>query len=711
MIVERARGLVSRKKTLAAGLSISNFSTERKGAASGDRGTRPSATMNLNAPGSVRFLPGGAPSGRCYGSELRFICDTRVCGPGGFATRPLATVHGSVLNPHVSATSVRTFAAKSSSSRQGQVVYKCSSCGETAMQWSGQCMSCKEWSTLEKVTVSAGGSEGGGGGARAAARFSSSSTSSAMTKFSGLSRASGSSSGKLVRGAGDGLGGVGGRRSGSWVVDSDGEGPRTVREISIGTGSGLSDYRIKLNGVNGAEFSRVLGGGIVPGSLVLVGGEPGVGKSTLLLQVADMLSFARGGAIRASRAAGLRGTGDTRETETGEMDRVPDNGSASGPVSEPILYVSGEESVEQIGSRAARMNMDGNDNLYLYSSTRLDVILDAVLRLNPAALIVDSIQTVYLDDLPSSAGSVVQVRECASALLQVAKRTGIPVFLVGHVTKSGDIAGPRVLEHIVDVVLYMEGGRQQQMRLVRCVKNRYGPTDEVGVFSMEEEGMCAVSNPSAFFLSSQSDHPSVCSAVTVVMEGTRPLMMEVQALCSRSHAGSNAPPMRVPSGVKKERLWLILAVLSKYTRIKPFGVDIHVNVTGGLNVTEPCADLSIACAIASSYYERPLPTDTAVVGEIGLGGELRPVVQLERRVLEAQKLGFRRIIVPRSSGKLRSKVDIDVVRCDTVEAAFDVVIGKARRRGKNLEVSDDVVDDSDRLGNNTLFGEETDHYV
>lgn len=613
--------------------------------------------------------------------------DTYVWGAGGFRTEPDAVGMPGRCS-HGSARSVRTFAAKSSGSRHGSVVYRCSSCGETAMQWSGQCMSCKEWSTLEKVAVSAGSLEGGGGGARAAARFSSSSTSltsstsSAVSKMSKLSQGPGSSAGTVARGVGLGVEG-GGRRSGSWVVDSDGAGPRSVRDIAGGAGPGLTNYRIELSGENGAEFSRVLGGGVVPGSLVLVGGEPGVGKSTLLLQVADMLSSTSGGAVEASNVG-------TRITD-------------------PILYVSGEESVEQIGSRAARMNMEKNESLFLYSSTRLDVILDAVLQLNPAALIVDSIQTVYLDDLPSSAGSVVQVRECASALLQVAKRTGIPVFLVGHVTKSGDIAGPRVLEHIVDVVLYMEGGRQQQMRLVRCVKNRYGPTDEVGVFSMEEEGMCAVSNPSAFFLSSQLDQPSVCSAVTVVMEGTRPLMVEVQALCSRSHAGSNAPPMRVPSGVKKERLWLILAVLSKYTRIKPFGVDIHVNVTGGLNVTEPCADLSIACAIASSYYERPLPTDTAVVGEIGLGGELRPVVQLERRVLEAQKLGFRRIVVPRSSGKLRSKFDIDVVRCDTVEAAFDAVIGKARRRSKDFKVSDDAIDCNGGSADSTLSGEETDH--
>jgi len=569
-----------------------------------------------------------------------------------------------LLRPHrrTSVTTTRgTVGVRAMASKAGQVVYRCAECGETAMQWSGQCMTCKAWSTLEKVAVSTG-AEGGGGGARAGARFSSSGGPSAI---------------KNIKGGGKGV------RSNSWVMDS-GDAPRSVSEIS--NGKRASSYRLELPGVNGAEFSRVLGGGIVPGSLVLVGGEPGVGKSTLLLQVADMLS--------------------AREK----------SGASSSSPSSPILYVSGEESVEQIGSRAARMNMDTNEDVFLYSSTRLDVILDAVLRLNPSALIVDSIQTVYLDDLPSSAGSVVQVRECASALLQVAKQTGIPVFLVGHVTKSGDIAGPRVLEHIVDVVLYMEGGRQQQMRLVRCVKNRYGPTDEVGVFSMEQEGMCAVSNPSAFFLSSQLDQPSVCSAVTVVMEGTRPLMVEVQALCSRSHAGNNAPPMRVPSGVKKERLWLILAVLSKYTRIKPFSVDIHVNVTGGLNVTEPCADLSIACAIGSSYYERPLPTDTAVIGEIGLGGELRPVVQLERRVLEAQKLGFKRIVVPRSSEKLRSKVDIEVVRCDTVQSALDAVLGTAGlRRSKRLKAAEagGGRDDDQGLFSNTNndSGEETDHYI
>jgi DNA repair protein RadA/Sms len=323
------------------------------------------------------------------------------------------------------------------------------------------------------------------------------------------------------------------------------------------------------------------------------------------------------------------------------------------------------------------MGVGNNPNVYLYSATRLELVLEAVLRLRPRALVVDSIQTVYLDDLPSSAGSVVQVRECASALLQVAKRERIPVFLVGHVTKSGDIAGPRVLEHIVDVVVYMEGGRQQAVRLVRCVKNRYGATDEVGVFSMEDAGLKAVANPSALFLSARDSPISVSSAVTVVMEGTRPLVMEVQALCSPVPPGSGAPPIRAPTGVKKERLWLILAVLGKHTSIRPYGVDVHINVTGGLTVTEPAADLAIAAAIASSYYERPLDRHTALIAEVGLGGELRGVTQLERRVAEAIKLGFKRVVIPAKSDlKMKGKLaGAQLIECQTVKEAFDAALG------------------------------------
>lgn len=353
----------------------------------------------------------------------------------------------------------------------------------------------------------------------------------------------------------------------------------------------------------------------------------------------------------------------------------------------PVLYVSGEESTEQIGSRATRMGIGANSSVFLYSATRLDYVLDAVLRLRPKALIVDSIQTVYLDDLPSSAGSVVQVRECASALLQVAKRERIPVFLVGHVTKSGDIAGPRVLEHIVDVVVYMEGGRQQPVRLVRCVKNRYGATDEVGVFQMEEEGLMAVDDPAALFLSDRlsGGAENVTSAVTAVMEGTRPLLMEVQALCSPVPRGSQQPPIRAPTGVRKERLWLLLAVLGKHTEIRPYSVDVHINVTGGLAVSEPAADLAIVAAIASSYYERPIAAGTALIGEVGLGGELRPVSQLERRLMEAAKMGFNRFIVPAGSdlrgGKASRLKGAEVVQCKTVAEALDAALGVGRRKG------------------------------
>lgn len=276
--------------------------------------------------------------------------------------------------------------------------------------------------------------------------------------------------------------------------------------------------------------------------------------------------------------------------------------------------------------------------MFLCSATRLELILDAILRLRPRALIVDSIQTVYLGDLPSAAGSVVQVRECAAALLQVAKRERIPVFLVGHVTKSGDIAGPRVLEHVVDVVLYIEGGRQHAVRTVRCEKNRYGATDEVGVFAMEERGLRAVPNPSAVFLSGR-DNPAVAvsSAVTVVMEGSRPLLMEVQALCSPIFPPSTAPPLRSPTGIRKERLYLLLAVLRKHTRLQSHTVDVHLNVTGGMNISEPAADLAIVAAIASSYHEQPLPRDVAFVGEVGLGGELRPVAQVRSWCLRAHQ--------------------------------------------------------------------------
>lgn len=321
--------------------------------------------------------------------------------------------------------------------------------------------------------------------------------------------------------------------------------------------------------------------------------------------------------------------------------------------------------------------MGANESIFVYSATRLDSILDEIIRLQPAAVIVDSIQTVYLDEVSSSAGSVTQVRECATALLQVAKRERVPVFLVGHVTKSGDLAGPRVLEHIVDTVVYMEGGRQQPVRLVRCIKNRYGNTDEVGVFEMHDDGMQVVANPSALFLSDRDLSPTVSSAVAVVLEGTRPLLMEVQALCSPVPPASGQPPMRVPSGVNRQRLALLLAVLGKHTEMKPYSVDVHMNVTGGLEMNEPATDLAVACAIASSYFEQPIGRDIALIGEVGLGGELRPVGNIERRIAEAAKLGFRSFVIPASSNVHASARlhGARIIECKTVVEAFRVVLG------------------------------------
>lgn len=354
----------------------------------------------------------------------------------------------------------------------------------------------------------------------------------------------------------------------------------------------VSAPRPHQSGDGGKEFGRVLGGGIVPGSLVLVGGDPGVGKSTLLLQVAGLLA-----------------------------EGTP---PATGPA--PVLYVSGEESVEQVKSRADRMGIAAED-LFLFSATDLELILRWMAELGPRAVVIDSIQTVYLPEATGSAGSVSQVRECAAALLRAAKRSGAVVFLVGHVTKAGEIAGPRVLEHVVDVVLYMEGERLQSHRLLRSVKNRFGATDEVGVFAMAPEGLVAVANPSELFLgerglAEEDGGGGGAAAVAVTMQGTRPILLEVQALCSPV---SEPPGTRRANGVDLQRLPLLLAVLQKQAGLPLHRQDIFVNVVGGLQLKEPAADAAVAAAIASSYFDKPLPRTTAFVGELGLHGELRSV--------------------------------------------------------------------------------------
>ena len=376
--------------------------------------------------------------------------------------------------------------------------------------------------------------------------------------------------------------------------------PRRLHEIE-----GDSEERLPLPI---GEFSRVLGGGIVPGSIVLVGGDPGIGKSTLMLQV------------------------------TIEM-------AATGTV----LYVSGEESERQIKMRALRLLRNGTaepeipENLFLVTETNLDLILEHIREVQPLLVIIDSIQTVYMPALESSAGTISQVRECSSRLRELAKSSGVAIFVIGHVTKEGVIAGPRVLEHIVDTVVYLEGDRFQSYRLLRSVKNRFGATSEVGVFEMAERGMVEVPNPSEAFLAERMVN-APGSAIAVTMEGTRPLLVEVQGLTSTTNFGN---PRRTPNGIDINRLLLIVAVLSRRLGLHLGEQDVFANVVGGLHINEPAADLAIAAAITSSMRDIPLKADTVLIGEVGLSGELRMVGQMPLRLREAANLGFRQAIIPR----------------------------------------------------------------
>jgi DNA repair protein RadA/Sms len=357
------------------------------------------------------------------------------------------------------------------------------------------------------------------------------------------------------------------------------------------------------------EFSRVLGGGIVPGSIVLIGGDPGIGKSTLMLQMTMKMAD-----------------------------------------SHRVLYVSGEESTRQIKMRANRLLKDKDgvveglpDDLYLVTETNLDLILAHIRTISPRILVIDSIQTVYRPEMQSSAGSVSQVRESASLLRELAKSSGIAVFVIGHVTKQGAIAGPRVLEHIVDTVLYLEGDRFQAYRLLRSVKNRFGATSEVGVFEMQASGMIEVPNPSEAFLAERMVN-APGSAITVTMEGTRPLVVELQGLTSHTNFGN---PRRTPNGIDFNRLLLITAVLSRRLNMQLSDQDVFVNVVSGLKIDEPAADLAVAAAIASSMKDQAILADVVLIGELGLSGELRMVSQINARLREAASLGFKKAIVPR----------------------------------------------------------------
>ncbi len=426
-------------------------------------------------------------------------------------------------------------------------VYRCSECGAESAKWTGRCEACGEWNTLVEEPVAQ----------RSAAER---------------------------------------RLYGSRGMATGGKVSAGVRLRDV-TGTELTRWTSGMQ-----ELDFVLGGGVVPGSMVLIGGEPGIGKSTLLLQLAAKLE-------------------------------------AGG---HPTLYVSGEESAYQVRMRADRLG-NSADAVMVAAETNLESIIATAAAAPPAALIVDSIQTVFSADLEGAPGNVGQVRECAARLMRFAKETGTAVFVVGHVTKGGGIAGPKTLEHIVDTVLYFEGEGSVDHRILRATKNRFGSVDEIGVFRMTSHGLDAVANPSELFIGERGTHVSG-SALTALLEGSRPLLVEVQALAAKSGYGTS---QRVSTGFDGRRLALLLAVLEKRAGIPFAQLDVFLNVVGGIRIAEPSADLAVAAALGSTVHDRPLPADSAFIGEVGLGGEVRPVSQTDRRIAEAANMGLSRIYVAR----------------------------------------------------------------
>lgn len=445
---------------------------------------------------------------------------------------------------------------------KSKTVYACQNCGATSPKWQGQCPGCGEWNTLtESVQES-----------RASSRFQSLAADGAIRPLHEVDAA---------------------------------ELPRTP--------TGLD------------ELDRVLGGGLVPGGVVLIGGDPGIGKSTLLLQA---------------------------------MTRLAQSGKKT-------LYVSGEESPQQIALRARRLDLAASP-VALFAEIGMEKILSALERERPQVAVIDSIQTLYSDALSSAPGSVAQVRECAAQLTRFAKRTGTTILLVGHVTKDGAIAGPRVLEHIVDAVLYFEGDTHSSFRLIRAIKNRFGAVNELGVFAMTDKGLREVANPSALFLSQHRD-PVPGSCVMVTQEGSRPLLVEVQALVDDAHSPQ---PRRLAVGIEQNRLALLLAVLHRHAGVAAFDQDVFVNAVGGVKVSEPAVDLAVLLAIVSSLRDRPLPEKLVVFGEVGLAGEVRPVQRGQERLREAAKLGFTHAIIPKAN---RPKQAIDGMMVTAVERLADAV--------------------------------------
>lgn len=450
---------------------------------------------------------------------------------------------------------------------KAKTVFVCSSCGYESAKWLGKCPACNEWNTFyeEKMVNSSSATTAGNVRAKSVPK-------------------------KL----------------------KDIEGIETTR-----TSTGIG------------ELDRVLGGGLVKGSLVLVGGEPGIGKSTLILQLCDK----------------IKGEGK-------------------------VLYVSGEESAEQVKIRADRLNINNEDIMFL-GETNIDNIQEAIISINPKLVIIDSIQTMYSEEITSAAGTVSQVREITSRIMRMCKDNGITTIIIGHVTKDGNIAGPRVLEHMVDTVLYLEGERYFSYRILRSVKNRFGSTNEVGMFEMQNEGMVEILNPSSILISERDGNPAG-SVVVASMEGTRPLLIELQALTTPSVFGI---PKRTANGIDYNRLAVLIAVIEKRAGIMLGTQDVYLNVVSGIKIVEPSVDLGIILACTSSYKNISIPQNVVAIGEVGLTGEVRAVNMIEKRIKEAEKLGFKKCIIPESNKKLlKDSYKLDIIGVRNINEAINTLI-------------------------------------
>ncbi len=449
---------------------------------------------------------------------------------------------------------------------KSKTVFTCSECGGQSPKWLGQCPLCLAWNTLEET------------------RESVHAASAAEHRYAPLSVAS------------------------------------SMRSLSEVEAQELPRHSTGLG-----ELDRVLGGGLVDGAVVLIGGDPGIGKSTLLLQALVAMS---------------------------EGSRV--------------LYVTGEESAEQVALRARRLGLSG-EGVNLLAEIRLEVIQSALTASKPSVAVIDSIQTMYSSELTSAPGSVSQVKECAAQLTRIAKQTGVPIVMIGHVTKDGALAGPRVLEHIVDTVLYFEGDTHSSYRLIRAIKNRFGAVNELGVFAMTDRGLRGVSNPSALFLSRHTAEVAG-SCVMATQEGTRPLLVEIQALVDTAHVPN---PRRLSVGLEGHRLAMLLAVLNRHAGVSTFDQDVFVNAVGGVRITEPAADLPVLLAILSSLRDRPLPTGLFAFGEVGLAGEVRPAPRGQERLREAAKLGFSIAVIPRANAPRQPIEGLEIWEVDRLQDAIE----------------------------------------